>query len=651
MIFGTAGHIDHGKSTLVKALTGVDPDRLQEEKARGITVDLGYAYTEIEGRRIGFVDVPGHERLVRNMLAGATGIDRVILVVAADDGVMPQTREHLAIVSLLGLDHGCVVITKRDRVDAARLLEVDDEVRALLAGSLLHDAPRLPVSAVSGEGLPALRDWLFAQAGQSGPRDHDALFRMPIDRAFTIAGAGLVVTGTVHAGRVTIGDEIRIGPADRVARVRGIHALGAPATEALAGVRCALNLTGDIDREAIERGHWAVAPAACMPTARIDVELQLLAGETRPLRHWTQVHAHLGAADLSARVAVLNPQGLIEPGTSELAQLVFERPTLAAWGDRIVLRDQSALRTIGGARVLDIKPPVRRRRVPARLAVLAALRDPATPSRLDALLALSREGVAERELAAAWGLPAARLAACAQALGAVGVPVGSDRRLYAAVHWQARGQALREALADWHRQHPDDEGIERERLRRSIDAQTDPLIFQQLLNEAAIAGDVVIKGSVLRLAAHRVQLGEREQLFRQRALPAIVDGGFDPPWMRDLARAQRLDEQTARHYLKRLARSGELVEVLPDLFYAQTMLTRLMQIALAIEASDGVIETPRFRDQVNLGRKRAIQILEWFDSVGFTRRSGDQRWVRPGNPLLIAHLPDKVASPSTQVPS
>ncbi len=643
MIFGTAGHIDHGKSTLVKALTGVDPDRLQEEKARGITLDLGYAYTTLQGQRIGFVDVPGHERLVRNMLAGATGIDRVLLVVAADDGVMPQTREHLAIVSLLGLRRGCVVLTKIDRADAAAIEAARAGIEALVAASPLADSPFartpvFPVSATTGEGLDALRAWLVETAGEPTERRDAALFRMPIDRVFTLAGAGLVVTGTVHAGRVAVGDELVIGPAGRAVRVRAIHTLGAPAQGARAGERCSLNLVGDASRESIERGHWALSREACRPTTRFDVRLTLLPGETRALRHWTQVHVHIGAADLSARIAVLNAAERIEPGASDFAQIVLERPTIAAYGDRIVLRDQSALRTIGGAIVLDIEPPLRRRRVADRLAVLAALESPVPAERLAHLLESERHGVDVARLAAGWGSGRDELAALATSLGAIGVTVDGADRLFSSIVWQARRRALAAALGAWHASHPDEVGIDRDRLRRTLDATLERPVFQALVAQAIREGEVASTAAWLHLAGHKVVLSPQEQRFRERALPMIDHARFDPPWARDIAAELRVAEPSVRTWLRRLVKAGELLEVMPDLFYSRKAIDALVDIALGIEAGDGVIETPRFRDQVGLGRKRAIQILEYFDRVGATRREGDRRWVMRQH-ALVQHRP------------
>ncbi|MFO1164267.1 MAG: selenocysteine-specific translation elongation factor [Paracoccus sp. (in: a-proteobacteria)] len=357
MIVGTAGHIDHGKTALVKALTGTDADRLAEEKARGITIELGFAYADLgAGAVTGFVDVPGHERFVHTMLAGAGGIDLALLVIAADDGIMPQTREHLAILDLLGIGRGIVALTKSDLADAARIATLGAEIAALLAPTTLAGAPVLPVSALSGVGIGDLRDALAQAEAQAIRRASDGRFRLAVDRSFTLTGAGTVVTGTVLSGQVALGDQILISPSGLSARVRGIHAQNRKAEQGFAGQRCALNLTGDgISRDAISRGQVALDPALHAPTLRMDVELRLLATEARALQPWQPVHLHLGAAETSARVIALD--GPLLPGGAGLAQIALDHPIAANVGDRFILRDISARRTIGGGRVVDLRAP------------------------------------------------------------------------------------------------------------------------------------------------------------------------------------------------------------------------------------------------------------------------------------------------------
>jgi selenocysteine-specific elongation factor len=426
MIVATAGHIDHGKTLLVKTLTGTDTDRLPEEKARGISIDLGFAYLPLaEGGLIGFVDVPGHERFIRNMLAGVSGIDFALLIVAADDGVMPQTIEHLQILDLLRIGRGAAVITKADRVDAARIEEVRDQVKTLLAPTLLADAPILPVSAISGSGMAELKNLLLREAAAKGQRSAAGQhLRYAIDRAFSIAGSGTVVTGTVFNGTVRSGDKLVISPAGREVRVRSIQIHGKSAAEARAGERCALNLTG-ADVESVRRGDWVMAEAIHRPTRRIDVRLNVLPGEGKPLKHWTPVHLHLATADVTARVSLKRGEAL-NPGQGGIGQLVLDEPIAALHGDRFILRDQSSTRTLGGGVIIDPIPPASRRSK-ARDATLAALE---SADHLTALAALAAEGKRPVDLAhfeAIFNL-LPEIAAAAYAKAGL-VPLGKDRRI------------------------------------------------------------------------------------------------------------------------------------------------------------------------------------------------------------------------------
>ncbi|MBM3488132.1 MAG: selenocysteine-specific translation elongation factor, partial [Alphaproteobacteria bacterium] len=367
MIVATSGHVDHGKTLLVRALTGIDTDRLPEEKARAMTIDLGFAYWPTPaGDRIGFVDVPGHERFVRNMVCGVAAIDFVLLVVAADDGPMPQTREHIAILSLLGVGRGALVVTKIDRVEPGRVTAVIEAMRPLLAPTPLAFIPAFPVSALTGDGMTALADHLADAARTIGARSDANGFRLAVDRVFTVAGAGLVVTGTAVAGHVAVGDTLHVLSIAAPVRVRAIRVHDRPAERGLAGQRIALNLAGGVAKADVARGDWIVADGVPAPVARLDGEIRVLASEKRPFAHWTPVHVHLGAAETVGRVALLD-RAAIAPGGAGLAQLRLDRPIGAVFADRFVLRDQSGQRTIGGGRVIDLAPPARGRARPDRL--------------------------------------------------------------------------------------------------------------------------------------------------------------------------------------------------------------------------------------------------------------------------------------------
>ena len=631
MIVGTAGHIDHGKTTLVRALTGVDTDRLPEEKQRGISIELGYAFLAVpdSDQRIGFIDVPGHERLVHTMLAGATGIDFALLLVAADDGVMPQTREHLAVLSLLGLARGAVAVTKIDRVDDARVRAVRAEAAALLEGTPLGGAPVLPLSAQRGDGLVELREQLFSAARATRRAVGDgAAFRLAVDRAFTLDGVGTVATGTVHAGTVAVGDELCLVPGEARARVRSLHAQNRPVTQAQAGQRCAVALAG-IARDAVPRGHWLVAPAAAQASARLDATLTVWQAEPRALRSGMPVHVHIGAAAVLGTLALLDVDALA-PGASGRVQLVLHTP-LGAWhGDRVVLRDASASRTIAGGRVLDPGAPARYRRTPQRLAELDALTRPDGAAQLAALLAVAPHGIDLRRFAAAQG----------RALAAV--TDGTLRQHDAhgdwalgASHADAARVGVLATLAAFHARAPDELGPDAARLRRlALPRLAEPL-WQALLADLRQRGAVALRGAFVHLPEHGVLLSAIEERVAQKVAPLLSPSNLEGHWARELARDSGEPEPMLRTTLTRLARRGDLHQVVRDLFYPRAAMARLAGLARAVAAEhEGVVTAAHFRDATQLGRKRAIQILEHFDRIGLLRRIGDLHRLRADSTLF-----------------
>jgi selenocysteine-specific elongation factor len=631
MIVGTAGHIDHGKSTLVRALTGVDPDRLPEEKRRGITLDLGFAFLDAPGgRRIGFVDVPGHERLVHTMLAGATGVDYALLVVAADDGVMPQTREHLAVLSLLGIDRGIVVVTKSDRVDGARLDAVTVEIEGLLAGTSLAGAPVAVVSARDGSGIEDLKSRLQDEAARATRVvDEEAAFRLAVDRVFTLEGVGVVVTGSVHAGRVVVGDRLARVPGDDEVRVRSIHAQNRSVAAAVAGERCALGVVG-LDRDRIGRGDWFVAPAAALATERVDARLLLWPRESRSLRAGTRVLVHIGAASVAASVAPLDGESLAA-GEEARVQLVLHRPVGAWRGDRVVLRDASASRTIAGGRVLDPFAPARYRRTPQRLAELHAL-DAADPAaRRLALLAVSPHGVDLSRFAAAEG----RKMAPPQAQGLL----VAEGWALAAGHFDAARARVVAALAEYHGRHPDELGPDAARLRRlALPRLADPA-WRALLAVLVAAGTVALSGAWVHLPAHGERLSDADRRIAEQSGPVLAAAGFDGAWVRDIARETGVAEPLLRVSLARMARRGDLHQVVKDLYYPRSTVDRLAALCRELAArgegaAAGAVTAAAFRDATGLGRKRAIQILEYFDRVGLLRRVGDVHRLRADSRLF-----------------
>jgi selenocysteine-specific elongation factor len=616
LIVGTAGHIDHGKTTLVRALTGVDTDRLPEEKARGISIELGYAYLDVPGHdhRIGFIDVPGHEKLVHTMLAGASGIDFALLLVAADDGVMPQTREHLAVLSLLGLTRGAVAITKIDRAEPGRVEALRAEVRSLLAGTGLRDAPVVAVSAQTGEGVAALRELLFDAARHTPPRaTQDLAPRLAVDRAFSLDGVGTVVTGTLHAGEIAVGDELVIQ--GRHARVRSLHAQNRAVERAQAGQRCAVALAG-LAKEQAPRGQWLTAPAVALATDRFDARLTLWPGEARPLRSGTRVRLHLGAQSVTASIAVLDGDA-IDPGASARVQLVCHAPVGAWRGDRLVLRDAGAARTLAGGVVLDPFAPTRYRRTPERLAELAACELPTVEQRRERLLALSALGLDLARFAQAEGL--------AEPLA--GWALGDEARA-------ALTAKLLAALAGFHAASPDELGPDAARLRRLVAPRIAEPLWRQLLAELRAAGRVALRGAFVHLPEHGVQLSAAEQRIAQKAAPRLAAAGAEGAWARDLAKDCAEPEPLMRATLARLAQQGELHQVVKDLYCDTATMARLAAIARALGAEHGNVTAAAFRDATGLGRKRAIQHLEHFDRVGLLRRVGDEHRLRTDSALF-----------------
>ncbi|MBX9942808.1 MAG: selenocysteine-specific translation elongation factor [Reyranella sp.] len=620
MIVGTAGHIDHGKTALVKALTGVDADRLKEEKARGITIDLGYAYSDLGGgRQLGFVDVPGHERFVHNMLAGATGIDAALVVVSAAEGVKPQTVEHLQIVNFLGLDRGIVALTKADLVNDDQLLERMAEVETLLASTSLKSAEIVPVSALTGQGIDELKAKLLA-LGESR-KGMTGFARLAVDRCFVLPGAGVVVTGTVHAGEIHVDDRLLLTPSGLEARVRSLHAQNRPAEVGRAGERCALNLTGPrLSKESIRRGDWVVSADLHAPTDRPDVRLTLLASEGQPLKHWSPVHVHLGAAHVMGRVALLEGERLA-PGGTALAQLVLEEKVGALAGDRVILRDPSATRTIAGATVVDPFGPPRNRRTAGRLAELAALgRDDAEVLprllRLDSgFVDLARFGPA-RNLRPA---EVARLLADAGGASLEGFGFLADTLAAARLD-------VVETLKAFHAAKADAPGLQPERLRVSLKKRWPAAVFKVLLDQEVRSKKVMVDGPYLRLPGHSLVLGPRDEALWKKISAELVRDRFKPPRVRDFAQAYGVPEPEMRRLLQRLGRIGRVVEVAPDQYFLRPVVAEMIGIAHAFGREFSAAE---FRDKLDNGRKVAILILEFFDRHGITVRRGDLRRTVP----------------------
>ena len=630
MIIGTAGHIDHGKTTLVRALTGVDTDRLKEEKARGISIELGYAYTPLpNGDVLGFIDVPGHEKLVHTMAAGASGIDFGLLVVAADDGVMPQTREHLAILGLLGVQQGAVVLTKTDRCDEEKRQYVEHDVAQLAAGTFLQGAPVFATLAnePGDAGVARLKAYLDAQAQAMPARGAAGLFRLAVDRVFTLTGHGTVVTGTVHAGQVRAGEDgaadLRLMPAGTPVRVRSIHAQNRASPVGSAGQRCALNLAG-IDKDAIARGDWIADARSFLPSRHVDVDLQWLVSADGPLQAWAPLHVHIGAAHHVAHAVPLVPETLA-PGGRGRVQLVFDTPVCAMPGDRCIVRNAQASRTMGGGVVLDPNAPDRKRRTPQRLAWLDAVSACLAGQGLDAVLQQAPLGLDETALQRLCGQPADGIVVSA---GARWVSGRGPRMLILDGHWDALCDRAIAALENFHQQSPDEPGLDAARLRR-IAAPTAPEpLWQAVVERLLQEGRAVRNGPWLHRPRHAATLAGPEAELAASILPLILAGAYDPPWVRDIARILGEPEERVRQLMRKLLRRGNVAQVVKDLFYHREHIEALAALVAGLCAEKGGAQAADFRDAAGLGRKRAIQILEFFDRIGYTRRLRDTHVLR-----------------------
>ena len=631
MIVGTAGHIDHGKTSLLKALTGTDADRLPEEKARGITVDLGFAYQHFTGApSISFLDVPGHEKLIHNMLAGAIGIDFVILAVAADDGVMPQTIEHLAVIDLIGIRRGVIALTKIDRVNSGRITEVESQIHKLVAGTSLDGAPIMPVSSVTGAGIDVLGHHLAEAARTTGQRNSSGNFRLAVDRCFTLSGIGLVVTGTVYSGEVKVGDTLVHSPAGTEVRVRGIRAENREAESATAGQRCALNIVGrKLEKEQIKRGDWILNAAAHAPTQRLDVHLRLLKTEVRALKHWTPVHIHTAAAEATGRIGLLH-DAPVEPGAAALVQLILDTPIGALFGDRFVIRDQSALRTLGGGHVVDSFPPQRGVRRPERLQFLAASNQDTVEEALTSLLRDAANGIDLNHFRLSRNLTASEASELFKAAGVVEVASGSAMFGLSAGSWAALQAEVIGHIAEYQRVNQDSPGATVHELLRAFKDPKRRIIAREALTFLIGAGDVKRYGQLVHLPGHEVKLSDGEEALWLQVEEALRTAGTDQPRVTTLAETLELQPEVLLPILEKLGRIGRLRRVSKVYFMLPEIVTQLAAEAKSSAEThpEQLLTVGRYRETTKVSRHMVMPLMEFFDKIGFTRRIKDGRQIR-----------------------
>lgn len=624
MLVATSGHVDHGKTSLIRALTGVETDRLPEEKARGISIDLGFAYWRPDdGPTIGFIDVPGHERFVRTMIAGLSGVGFAMVVVAADDGVMPQTREHVRILDLLGINRGVVVVTKVDAVAAGRAAQVTRDMAELLAGTTLVGSPTFEVSSLTGSGLAELAAALL-KAREASRADPGRYFRLSIDRAFSVTGTGTVVTGTVLAGQAALGEALVVSPLGREVRLRGMQNGGRKVDAISAGERCAINLAG-IETGEIHRGDWLIAVPAHAPTSRIEARVTILADRPKPLRHDSRVHLHLGTADLGARVLVPRQRNL-EPGIPTDAVLVLDAPTQAVSGDRFVLRDSSGRELLGGGLVLDPLASARRRSVAERetRAAALALSDPA-----DKLAALASAPGIEPE--ARWFSQACNLTpeAMAGLLGGQVLASKSRDIVVSPARYAALGDRLIAVLKGHHAAHPGESGLSLRMARAALGEPVSPDLFSGLVGDLSANGQIDAEGALLRLPGHSAAFSEAESAFWRHALATAEDRASVTMTAAELARDLRMSEPAVRAMLERRRTSGDLWQVTETKFMLRGHVAALVALAAQLDEATGQgFTAAHLRDASGIGRNFIIQLLEFFDRIGVTRRSGEVRRMR-----------------------
>ncbi len=623
VVIGTAGHIDHGKSALVQALTGTDPDRLQEEKARGITIDLGFAHTTEDGVALSFVDVPGHERFVRNMLAGVGGMDLVMLHVAADESVMPQTREHFEICRLLRVPAGLVVVTKSDLADAATLDAVRLEIADLVDGSFLQDAPVPAVSARSGAGIPELRRTLARLAHATRPRPSEGAPRLPIDRVFSIKGFGTVVTGTLIAGRVHVDQELALQPSGRRVKVRGLQVHGEERSEAVAGQRVAVNLAG-VEVADVLRGETLAEPEGVTVTRHADVQIDLLASSA-PLRHGARLRFHQGTRELLGRVA-LPDSNVIRPGSPGFARVHLEAPAVLVRGDRFILRAYSPLSTIAGGTVLDPLPPRRGIRTAAGLARFAALSE--TESSLAAVIAMIEEsglrGLPEAQLAGRAGVGADRVQFDT---GLAGHAVRIGGLLVSASRLADAQEAILRMAAQYHRDHPLDTGMPREELRERLFGDGPAVVFEETLRMLAGQGRVTGRERV-GLPTHVVALNDEEAQTREAIIRIVSESGLTPPAPTALVGRVGVTADVIERVARLLVRDKILVRA-GDLLFHASAIDRLRTDVRSLKNGDAssTLDMATFKSRYHVSRKYAIPLLELLDRERITRRVGETRHI------------------------
>lgn len=624
LIIATAGHVDHGKTSLIKQLTGVDTDRLEEEKRRGLSINLGYAFRTLEdGSVLGFIDVPGHARFINSMIAGVGGIDMAMLVVAADDGVMPQTKEHLDVLRLLGQQQFVVVISKIDRVDAARTEEVTTQVKMLIDEAVTV----FKISNISGEGVSELQQYLDNSARNSKAASHHGHFRLSIDRVFSIKGSGLVVTGTALAGKVAVGDTLLLLPQNTRVRVRGIHAQDKKVAVGYAGQRCAINISGDIERENLTRGNALVGEQLSTLSRNCDVSFSLLASVSFPLKHLCPVKIHLGAGRFTGKIFFLETRRKLMPGESILAQILFDEAVSVCHGDRFFLRDDSESISLGGGVVLDPVAPQAKKSKPERLSTLKILQSNDPKAVLRALVVEQHQILDFEAFKSSWNI---REQEQDQLIGDDILLVAGE--MLSKAHWNQLKSRLLSAVTKLHRAQPSSEGISPQELNIGLKDS----VFTVMLSELIEADALVLKNGLVALKQHKSSLSPEQQALWMKVEKVYQQSDTHLPVMAELLKATNIPKKRLIGFLQSQVKEGKLLRVNENRFARPQELYQLSNKAIELGADGGTFDARQYRDAIGMGRNLAIELLEYFDEIRFTERSGNERHI------INASVPEKL---------
>ena len=631
IILGTAGHIDHGKTSLIKALTGTDTDRLKEETLRGITIELGFAAIDLpSGQHLGIIDVPGHEKFVKNMVAGATGIDMVVMVIAADEGVMPQTREHMEICTLLDIRHGLIALTKVDMVDEEWLELVTEDVRAFTQGTFLEESELIPVSSATGQGLEhftAALDRLSSQVTRKRPT---SLFRLPVDRVFSMKGFGTVITGTLISGKIDVGEMIQLYPERIVSKVRGLQVHNQSVTSATAGLRTAINFQG-LEKETVSRGNILARPATLKPSYMVDLHTHYLSGNRKALKNRTQVRFHTGCSEILGNLILLDREEL-QPGESAVTQIRLDAPVALVKDDRFVLRSYSPVRTIGGGAVINPIPPKHKRFKPDIIEGLTLMVNAsAAEIVISHLKRAAYAGVTYADLLLLTSLPEKQLNGLMQELLSDRTVILADKEQRCFLHndtFDTYKRLALEVLAAYHERFPIKGGMPKEELKSKLPEALEGKLFTLAVNQLLKEQQVVTEEDMVRLFDHKVSLAVDQEDLRDKIEQIYRKSGLTPPYFKQVLQELKVDPDPAKQVLQLLLDTGSLIKVKEALYYHRENLTRLQSRLVDFLIQNKEISTPQFKDMTGASRKYVIPLIEYFDAINVTIRVGDLRQLR-----------------------